>query len=131
MIVGIGNDIVNIERLNKTPEFLERFGKRILGNDELQELFKIKVTDIKTVAEKLAKIYAAKEAFAKALGTGFRDGIFLSDIQVLHDDVGKPFLKIGGGALIALQKLCAENNIHLSISDDYPFATAFVIIEAK
>jgi holo-[acyl-carrier protein] synthase len=88
MIIGIGCDVVNMERLNKTSEFLERFGKRILGKDELQEFLDNKPFDKDKVIARLAKLYAAKEAFSKALGTGFRDGIFLSDIQILHDKNG-------------------------------------------
>lgn len=132
MIKGIGCDVVNMERLNKTDEFLERFGNRILGKDELKEfLSKSKHISREEVIAKLAKLYAAKEAFVKALGTGFRDGIFLSDIQVLHDDLGKPYFKIGGRAQTYLQKVCPTAILHLSVSDDYPSALATVIIEAK
>ena len=120
-----------MERLNKSTEFLERFGKRILGKDELAEFVQNKPFDKDKIIAKLAKLYAAKEAFSKALGTGFRDGIFLSDIQILHNKNGKPFFKIEGEALRALQKLSLTTELHLSISDDYPVATAFVIIEAK
>ena len=131
MIIGIGCDTVNMERLNKSEEFLERFGKRILGKDELEEFFKDKQFDKDKVVAKLAKLYAAKEAFSKALGTGFREGIFLADIQILHNKNGKPFFKIGGEAQSMLRKLSASSTLHLSISDDYPVAVAFVIIEAK
>ena len=132
MIIGICCDIVNMERLNKTPEFLERFEKRILGENELDEfLHKNKNLEKEKIIATLAKLYAAKEAFVKALGIGFRDGIYLQDIQVLHDQLGKPYFKISGKALVSLQKLCPVSSIHLSISDDYPAALAFVIIEAK
>lgn len=132
MIIGIGCDIVNMERLNKTDEFLERFGKRILGENELREfLVESKYATKEAIVAKLARLYAAKEAFVKALGTGFRDGIFLSDIQILHNELGKPYLNIGGKAQIILQKLCSNTNLHLSISDDYPSAIAMVIIESK
>ena len=132
MIVGIGCDVVNIERLNKTDEFLERFSKRILGKDELREfLEKSKNADREKIIEKLAKCYAGKEAFVKALGTGFREGIFLSDIQILHNDLGKPYFKIGGKAEIYLHNLCLAANLQLCVSDDYPMAIAFVIIESK
>ena len=132
MIVGIGCDIVNMERLNKSPEFLERFEKRILGKDELAEfLHKNKNLSKEQTIAKLAKLYAAKEAFVKALGTGFRDGIYLTDIQVMHNDLGKPFFKISGRTQVYLKKLCSDASVSLSISDDYPAAFAFVIIEAK
>ena len=132
MIIGIGCDIVNMDRLNKSPEFLERFLKRIAGQDELPELLKAtKHSDQTETATKLAKIYAAKEAFVKALGTGFRDGIYLSDIQVLHNDLGKPYLKVSGKAETYLQNNFPPVSLSLSISDDYPSALAFVIIESK
>lgn len=132
MIIGIGCDVVNVERLNKTDEFLERFCKRISGNEELDEFLTIKNNlDKKSIIAKLAKRYAAKEAFVKALGTGFRDGIFLSDIQVLHNDLGKPYLKIDGKAKDYLQKTCESAVLHLSLSDDFPVAVAFVIIESN
>lgn len=132
MIVGIGCDAVNIERLNKTIEFLERFSKRILGELELREFLKHSSDyDKEKIIANLAKRYAAKEAFVKALGTGFREGIFLSDIQILHNELGKPYFKIAGKAQNYLQKLCPSACLHLSISDDYPMAIAFVIIESK
>lgn len=132
MIFGIGCDIVNIERLNKTDEFLERFGKRILGKDELQEFLEdSKNTVREKIIKKLAKRYAAKEAFVKALGTGFRDEIFLSDIQVLHNELGKPYFKISGKAGAYLQNFCSSARLQLSLSDDFPIAIAFVIIESK
>lgn len=132
MIIGIGCDIVNMERLNKTPEFLERFEKRILGENELDEfLHKNKNLEKEKIIATLAKLYAAKEAFVKALGIGFRDGIYLQDIQVLHNELGKPYFKISGRALTYLQKLCQAPSLNLSISDDYPSALAFVIIDAK
>ena len=132
MIVGIGCDVVNMERLNKSDEFLERFSKRILGKDELREfLAESKNSERENIIARLAKLYAAKEAFVKAMGTGFRDGIFLSDIQILHDTLGKPYLNIGGQAQTYLQKLCSVADLHLSISDDYPVAAAMVIIESK
>lgn len=131
MIIGIGCDVVNIERFNKSSEFLERFSKRILGKDELREFLNDKNSEKEKVYTKLAKLYAAKEAFSKALGTGFREGIFLSDVQILHDNLGKPYLKIGGEALVHLNKLAMNNSLYVSISDDYPCAMAVVIIESK
>jgi holo-[acyl-carrier protein] synthase len=131
MIAGMGCDVVNMERLNKSLEFLERFGARILGNDEQKELMQGKTLDKEKFAASLAKRYSAKEAFVKALGTGFRNGIFLADIQVLHNKEGKPLLKISGEALRYMQKLYKEPILHLSISDDYPVAISMVIIEVK
>ena len=131
MIAGMGCDVVNMERLNKSLEFLERFGARILGKDEQKELMQGKNIDKEKFAASLAKRYSAKEAFVKALGTGFRNGIFLADIQVLHNKEGKPLLKISGEALRYMQKLYKEPILHLSISDDYPVAISMVIIEVK
>lgn len=132
MIIGIGCDVVNMERLNKSPEFLERFLKRIASSEEISDILKKgKSTDTALIMAKSAKIYAAKEAFVKALGTGFRDGIYLSDIQVLHNDFGKPYFKISGNTKTYMQNNFPPVNISLSISDDYPTAIAFVIIESK
>lgn len=129
MILGLGCDIVNVERIAKSPEFLERFKQKIMGAEELEELdFRGDIT-YKELACRLAKAYAAKEAFVKALGTGFRDGIFLKDIQILHTDLGKPELLIRGMAFTYLQKLSVTAQTFVTLSDDYPFAQAVVIIE--
>lgn len=129
MILGLGCDIVNVERIAKSPEFLERFKQKIMGAEELEELdFRGDIT-YKELACRLAKAYAAKEAFVKALGTGFRDGIFMRDIQILHTDLGKPELLISGRAFIYLQKLSVTAQTFVSLSDDYPFAQAVVVIE--
>ena len=128
MILGIGCDIVNIERIKPETKFLHDFGRRILGADEISEIYAKNLSDEQKVAT-LAKYYAAKEAFAKALGTGFRDGLFLRDIQVLHNNLGKPTLKLSGQADVLLKKLHLQAKVHLSLSDDFPYAQAFVIIE--
>lgn len=130
MIIGLGSDIVNIARIEKSADFLEHFKQKILGADELQEISQKKLNTQKELACLLGKYYAGKEAFAKALGTGFIDGIFLRDIQILHNDLGKPELKISGAAAGYLHKLSATPHLHISLSDDYPFALAVVIIEA-
>ena len=123
MIIGLGCDIVNIERLNKSADFLQDFKAK------LAELKRQIIADDKKLACILAKRYAAKEAFAKALGCGFRDGIFLKNIETLHDKLGKPYLKISGEAQKKLQELSAKAKTHISLSDDYPHAQAVVIIE--
>lgn len=129
MIIGLGCDIVNIERIKQTADFLQHFQNKILGAEELLELKQKKITDERTLACTLAKYYAGKEAFAKALGTGFIEGIFLRDIQILHNGLGKPILKICGSAAEHLYKLAPEVKLHISLSDDYPFAQAMVVIE--
>ena len=130
MIAGLGCDIVNIQRIEKSAAFLAQFQNKILGPEEQAEVAKENIKTEKELACLLAKYYAGKEAFAKALGTGFIDGIFLKDIQILHDQRGKPELHISGNALQYLQKLTAAPQTHISLSDDYPFAEAVVIIEA-
>ncbi len=129
MILGIGCDIVNINRIAKSPEFLERFKQKIMGDEEQNELDAKGDITYKELACRLAKAYAGKEAFVKALGTGFRDGIFLKDIQILHTDLGKPELKISGNTLAYMQKLSSSAQTFITLSDDYPFAQAVVIIE--
>ena len=129
MILGLGCDIVNIERIAKSADFLERFKLKIMGEDEIDELQNIGEFTYKEFACRLAKAYAGKEAFAKALGTGFRHGIFLKDIQVLHNGLGKPEIKISGGAEYQLKKMSDSPKINISISDDFPYAQAVVIIE--
>ena len=98
---------------------------------EFEEIKKRQAISAKEYACSLAKRFAAKEAFAKALGTGFREGVFMKDIAIVHQKSGKPQLKIYGGALKHLQKLAGskEVNVQVSMSDDYPWAQAFVIIE--
>ncbi|MEE6207288.1 MAG: holo-ACP synthase [Alphaproteobacteria bacterium] len=129
MIIGLGCDIVNIERINKSEKFLEHFQAKILGPREQREIRDKLPLSQQEYASLLAKYYAAKEAFAKALGTGFRDGIFLKDIEVLHTPLGKPELKISGQAGSVLEKMADKSNLFVSLSDDYPYAEAVVIID--
>ena len=124
MIYGVGTDLVEVERIQ---ESLERFGlnfaMRVLSETELQE-FK----QSNTPARFLAKRFAAKEAFAKALGTGIRKPATFENIGVTHDDLGKPVFDLAP----ALQACLDEKQIqftHLSISDEKAFATAFVVLE--
>jgi holo-[acyl-carrier protein] synthase len=87
------------------------------------------IDDDKKLACTLAKRYAAKEAFSKAMGTGFRDDISLKDIETLHNKSGKPYLKISGKAAEKLHELTKAPKLHISLSDDYPYAQAITIIE--
>lgn len=131
MIVGIGTDIVNIGRIERTSA---RYGKRFV-----EKLFTIsEQKDIKNAEggsygcpAKMAKLFAAKEAASKALGTGFRGGISWSDIEVGHDKNGRPLLSFYNKALERVEKICAGKQYiaWLSLSDDYPVAQAVVIIE--
>lgn len=133
MILGIGTDIANIERIkNILAKHDQRFMDRCFTDAE-QARGSAKNSDEARIAH-FAKLWAAKEAFAKALGTGFRDGIYLKDIEVLNDELGKPFIEVYGGTLEELDKKTPSGHsvyIHTSISDDAPAAVAFVIIELE
>ena len=131
MIFGIGTDIVNVTRLENSNEFLERFVKRSMTEDEQQAMGLRHLTDLQSRALYIAKRFAAKEAVVKAMGTGFQDGIYLSDIEVLHERSGRPIVKLHGAALKYVQTVVGKHAaVHISLSDDYPFATAVAVIEA-
>jgi len=124
LIAGIGVDIVNIDRIEAALlRFGDRFSQRILGTMELVEF-----SQHAQPARFLAKRFAAKEATAKALGSGFRAGLKLSDIQVTHDALGKPLLHLSGQAAVLADAhaLCAS---HLSLSDETNQVVAFVVLE--
>lgn len=131
MIYGIGSDIVNIKRLEKGSEFLNRFIKRCLTEREQQDMACRGLADMSVKISYVAKRFAAKEAVVKALGTGFRDGIYLSDIEISSDTMGKPFARLSGNAEKYVAQLPGGKNarIHISLSDDYPFAFAVAIVE--
>ena len=131
MILGIGTDIVNVKRLEKGEAFLNRFSRRCLTEDEQRQMARRGLADMSAKALYLAKRFAAKEAVVKAIGTGFRDGIYLSDISVFNDDDGRPLVTLSGNAEKYVQQNISHNyKIHLSLSDDYPFAVAFAVLEA-
>ena len=129
MIIGIGVDIAEIARVDRlSAKFGERFARRVLTDDELNEYRRRKHS-----SSYLATRFAAKEACAKALGTGFIDGIFMKDIEVTNDELGKPSLTLHGGALQRMQKMTPSGHqavIHLSLTDEPPYAQAQVIIES-
>ncbi|MCF6323692.1 MAG: holo-ACP synthase [Gammaproteobacteria bacterium] len=126
MIVGIGTDIVCVSRMEKNlAKYGQRFAERILTSNEFTEFLQHR-----RPASFLAKRFAAKEAVAKAMGCGFRDGLQLTHIGVGHDDFGKPMLEYSDRAV----DLCEHLNIsksHLSISDEDEYAVAFVTLEAS
>lgn len=130
MIVGLGSDLCNIERIQKS---LDRFGDRFT-NRVFTEVERAKAERRPfTKAGTYAKRFAAKEAFSKAVGTGFRRGVFMKDIGVVNARSGAPTLALDGGAKAALDALIPEGyeaRIHLTLTDDHPWAQAFVIIEA-
>ena len=129
MIIGLGNDIIDIRRVERT---MERYGERFLSRIFTQTE-RLKSENRAGRAASYAKRFAAKEACAKALGTGFRHGVFWRDIGVVNLPSGRPTLQLTGGASRALQRLTPEGHemrIDLSITDDFPTAQAIVIISA-
>ncbi len=135
MILGIGNDIVHINRIEKVLDrHGQKFKDRCFTSHEQEKAQKRAGAGNSIVASVYAKRFAAKEACAKALGTGFADGIVMRDIGVIEDGNGRPFLELSGGALRRLNKITPKGMnaaLHLSLSDDPPIAQAFVIIEAR
>jgi holo-[acyl-carrier protein] synthase len=133
MIVGTGNDITDIRRIEKTlARFGARFEKRVFTEGERKKAASRKNAGIKVVAGTYAKRFAAKEAAAKALGLGLK-GIAWKEIEVVNAKSGKPELKLSGKALAHLKKMTPRGKrpaIHLTLTDEYPYAQAFVIIEA-
>jgi holo-[acyl-carrier protein] synthase len=129
MIIGIGNDMIDIRRVERT---IERYGARFLDRI-FTPVERMKSDGRSTRAASYAKRFAAKEACAKALGTGFRQGVFWRDMGVVNLPSGRPTLELTGGAARALARLTPEGHevrIDLSITDDFPTAQAIVIISA-
>lgn len=124
MIVAVGTDLVEIERIRRAhARHGQRLIERVLGPDERQRL------PTGDPAAWLAKRFATKEAVAKALGTGFRDGLRLVDIQTLHDDQGRPDVRLEGRAAESLARL-GGRSVWLSVTDERAYALAFVVISA-
>ena len=132
MIIGIGNDITDIRRIEKIMKrFDERFIARCFTKEE-QEKASIQKT-VKAQNAVYAKRFAAKEACAKALGSGIARGVRFCDMGVHSDENGKPSLQLTNVALERLNAMIPSGktaHIHASLSDDYPYAQAFVVIEA-
>ena len=130
MIVGIGSDLCNIERIqNSLDRFGERFLNRVFTDTERARAERRPFTRAGTYAKR----FAAKEAFSKAVGTGFRRGVFMKDIGVVNLPSGAPTLALAGGAKERLDALVPPGHaarIHLTMTDDHPFALAVVVIEA-
>jgi holo-[acyl-carrier protein] synthase len=131
MIVGIGSDLCNIERIEAS---VARFGERFL-NRVFTEVERAKVERRPfTRAGTLAKRFAAKEAFSKAVGTGFKRGVYMKDIGVVNAPSGAPTLALTGGARERLDALTPPGHavdVHLTMTDDHPWAQAFVILYAR
>jgi holo-[acyl-carrier protein] synthase len=129
VIIGLGNDLCDIRRIEKS---LERFGERFIQR-VFTETEQKRSEGRATRAASYAKRFAAKEACAKALGTGLRAGVFWRDMGVINLRSGKPTMALTGGALARLQKITPAgmtSQIDLSITDEYPLAQAIVIISA-
>jgi holo-[acyl-carrier protein] synthase len=129
MIIGLGSDLVDIRRVERT---LERFGDRFT-NRVYTETERAKSDRRRARAASYARRFAAKEACAKALGTGLSRGVFWRDMGVVNLPGGKPTIELTGGALRRLESLVPKGRraeINLTITDDYPLAQAIVIITA-
>ncbi len=129
MILGIGNDIIDIQRIERT---LERYGERFI-NRLYTDIEQQKSERRRNRAASYAKRFAAKEACSKALGTGIRQGVFWRDMGVVNLRSGQPTMALTGGAaerLAHMVPMDMEPQIHLTITDDGPLAQAIVIISA-
>jgi holo-[acyl-carrier protein] synthase len=129
MILGIGSDLCDIRRIESSlARFGERFTHRVFTDGE-----RAKCDARAARAPSYARRFAAKEACAKALGTGMAQGVFWRDMEVVNLPGGKPTLRLTGGAALRLAEMVPaghEARIHISLTDDPPMAQAFVIIEA-
>ena len=131
MLDGIGTDLCNIERIQNS---IDRFGDRFL-NRVFTETERAKAARRPfTMAGTLAKRFAAKEAFSKAVGTGFKRGVYMKDIGVVNAPSGAPTLVLTSGAKARLDALAPAGHaidVHLTMTDDHPWAQAFVILTAR
>lgn len=129
MILGIGSDLVDIPRIGRAIErHGERFLTRVFTKGE-----RARAESRGARLASYAKRFAAKEACSKALGCGISDGVFWQDMEVVNEPGGKPRLALSGGAKRRLARLLPEGHeavLHLTITDEYPMAQAFVVIEA-
>ncbi len=130
MIIGMGSDLIDIRRVEKS---IERFGERFTHRC-FTEIERAKSDRRQTRAASYAKRFAAKEACSKALGTGLANGVFWKDMGVVNLPGGKPTMVLTGGAAQRLSELIPPGHepvIHITITDEYPYAQAFVVIEAR
>ena len=130
MILGVGTDLANIERIQRT---LDRFGDRF-RNRVFTETEQRKAERRYDTAGTYAKRWAAKEACSKALGTGLRMGIAWKDMAVSNLHTGQPVMHVTGWAADRLRQMTPEGHeaiIHVTLTDDHPWAQAFVVIEAR
>lgn len=131
VVIGFGSDLCNIERIrNSIEKFGDRFLNRIYTPLEQARAERRELTRFGTYAKR----FAAKEACSKALGTGFREGVFFRDMGVVNLPSGKPTLALTGGAaerLAAITPVGHKADIHLTLTDDHPWAQAIVLITAS
>jgi holo-[acyl-carrier protein] synthase len=129
MILGIGSDLIDIRRIEKS---LERHGERFVARI-FTEIEKARAENRAGRVASYAKRFAAKEACSKALGSGISEGVFWRDMGVVNLPSGRPTMHLTGGAAEKLERLTPPDHravIHLTITDEFPMAQAFVIIEA-
>ena len=131
MIIGIGSDLCNIDRIqNSLDRFGDRFISRVFTDLERAKAERRPFTRAGTYAKR----FAAKEAYSKAVGTGFKAGVFMKDIGVANLPSGAPSLVLTGGAKARLDVLTPPGHaveVHLTMTDDHPWAQAFVILYAR
>lgn len=131
MIIGLGSDLCNIERIAASLErWGEKFERRCFTEVERAKAARRPFTRAGTYAKR----FAAKEAFTKAIGTGFSNGVFHKDIGVVNAPSGAPTLALTGGAAKRLAQMTPDGHeavVHLTLTDDHPWAQAFVVIEAR
>lgn len=131
MIIGLGSDLCNIERIAAAlARHGERFERRCFTEVERAKAARRPYTRAGTYAKR----FAAKEAFSKAVGTGFFQGVYMKDIGVVNAPSGAPTLALTGGAAARLAQMTPRGHealVHLTLTDDHPWAQAFVVIEAR
>ena len=131
MIIGLGSDLCSIERIEAAlARHGDRFEQRCFTEMERAKAARRPFTRAGTYAKR----FAAKEAFSKAVGTGFYRGVYMKDIGVVNAPSGAPTLQLTGGAAKRLAEMVPDGHeavIHLTLTDDHPWAQAFVVIEAR
>lgn len=131
MIIGLGSDLCSIERIEAAlSRHGQRFELRCFTETERAKAARRPFTRAGTYAKR----FAAKEAFSKAVGTGFYRGVYMKDIGVVNAPSGAPTLELTGGAAKRLAEMVPDGHeavIHLTLTDDHPWAQAFVVIEAR
>jgi len=132
MIIGVGTDLLDARRIKKIIEvYPDRFLSKYFTQSEIETYHTRKEPEMNMLF--LTSRFAAKEAMSKALGTGFQEGLSMRHIEVSNDGKGKPIITLHGKAIEILEELLptgTKPNIHLSLTDQAPYAQAFVVIEA-